>query len=336
MPKILSVCDVENEYAEKLMAYLSESRSLPFQVQVFTSVDALLAFAEKKPIEVLLISERAYCEAVEQVNAASVILLTENGELKNKVSYPKVYKYQSSGRVVREVIDCYSAERMLTGTEVYTGKKRERIGVSGISDPWMKTIGALTAARILAERKSVLYINLERFSGVVPLLFENTGEEEQKGLSDLLYIYRQKREGTAFQLTGCVRKWNNVDLLFPVNDPDDLEVMTVSEWPGFVEELQKSSRYDCILLEFDSDLRGFEELIETCSRFIMTEKEDPISRTQAENRLRYAGIAEEKVQIISVPYETGKAIGPYYLEAQMQGKAGETMRTLLKETERAE
>lgn len=336
MPKILAVCDVEKEYAEKFMAYLSESRSLPFQIQVFTSVDALLAFAEKKAVEVLLISERAYDDSVELVHAESVMLLAENGERKTKVRYPMIYKYQASCQVVREVIDCYSAERMLTGTEFFPGRKRERIGMAGISDPLMKNIGALTMARILAERKSVLYINLERFSGIMPLLYEMQETEGQKGLSDLLYVFRQKREGTILQLAGCIRKWNNVDLLLPAEDPDDLDVMTAAEWPEFIEALQKSSRYDCILLELDSDLRGFEDLIGTCSRFFMAEKEDPISRRQAERRLRYAGIGEEKVQTVCIPYDSGKEIGPYYIETQIRGRTGETVRALLKEVETAD
>ena len=49
------------EYAKNFMEYLNRKQNLTFEVQAFTGVKSLLAFAEQNRIEILLISEAAVC-----------------------------------------------------------------------------------------------------------------------------------------------------------------------------------------------------------------------------------------------------------------------------------
>ena len=45
--QIFAVCDTEAEYAKNFMEYLNRKQNLTFEVQAFTGVKSLLAFAEQ-------------------------------------------------------------------------------------------------------------------------------------------------------------------------------------------------------------------------------------------------------------------------------------------------
>ena len=42
---VFAICDLETEYAVNFMEYLNRRKSLPFEIQAFTSVETLTAYA---------------------------------------------------------------------------------------------------------------------------------------------------------------------------------------------------------------------------------------------------------------------------------------------------
>ena len=109
--QIFAVCDTEAEYAKNFMEYLNRKQNLTFEVQAFTGVKSLLAFAEQNRIEILLISEAAVCREVRELDVGKLIVLTEGIKSPELGAYAGVYKYQSSAQIVREVMACYGEER---------------------------------------------------------------------------------------------------------------------------------------------------------------------------------------------------------------------------------
>ena len=108
---IFAVCDLEASYACSLMDYLNEKKSTPFEVQAFTNVESLVAYARKHPLEILLISSRAMCNEIRELPVNRIIILSEGEKLGELEEYPFVYKYQSSDALVSEVMEYYSAGR---------------------------------------------------------------------------------------------------------------------------------------------------------------------------------------------------------------------------------
>ena len=58
---IFAVCDLDVDYAYHFMEYLSKKKNIPFEIQAFTSVESLVAYVKKNPVELLLISSEAMC-----------------------------------------------------------------------------------------------------------------------------------------------------------------------------------------------------------------------------------------------------------------------------------
>ena len=52
--KVFAVCDLESGYAYRLMDYIYEKEAGTFEVQAFTNVKNLSAFAREQEIELLL------------------------------------------------------------------------------------------------------------------------------------------------------------------------------------------------------------------------------------------------------------------------------------------
>ena len=102
--KVFAVCDLESGYAYRLMDYIYEKEAGTFEVQAFTNVKNLSAFAREQEIELLLISSSAMCEAVKELPIRRIVILSEGEILQELSNYPCVYKYQASDSLVSEVM----------------------------------------------------------------------------------------------------------------------------------------------------------------------------------------------------------------------------------------
>ena len=60
MNYIMAICDSEIEYSYQLVSYIEKKKGFPFQLQLFTCIENLIDYSEKKPIFLTLISEKDY------------------------------------------------------------------------------------------------------------------------------------------------------------------------------------------------------------------------------------------------------------------------------------
>ena len=80
--QIFAVCDLEAEYACNFMDYLNQKKNIPFEIQAFTSVESLVAYVKKNPVELLLISSEAMCREVGELDIGKIVILTEGSKPK--------------------------------------------------------------------------------------------------------------------------------------------------------------------------------------------------------------------------------------------------------------
>ena len=125
--QIFAVCDLEAEYACNFMDYLNQKKNIPFEIQAFTSVESLVAYVKKNPVELLLISSEAMCREVGELDIGKIVILTEGSKPKELEKYTGVYKYQASSDVVREVMACYGAEKAILPAQLPVLKKTTEI-----------------------------------------------------------------------------------------------------------------------------------------------------------------------------------------------------------------
>ena len=83
---IFAVCDLEVDYALNFMDYMNRKKNIPFEIQAFTSVENLIAYGKQTHIELLLISGRAMCREVRDLDIGKIIILSKGYTLRNLTS----------------------------------------------------------------------------------------------------------------------------------------------------------------------------------------------------------------------------------------------------------
>ena len=189
---IFAVCDLEVDYALNFMDYMC---LFPIGDQVLYRCKCLYLKGKQTHIELLLISGRAMCREVRDLDIGKIIILSEGVHPPELDQYPSVYKYQSSSDVLREVMAYYGAEKKTVADQIAVLKKTtEIIGIFSPLGRCLKTSFALTLGQILAKERAVLYLNMEEYSGFEELM----GKGFAHNLSDLLYYVRQDNQNLLY------------------------------------------------------------------------------------------------------------------------------------------
>lgn len=330
--KIFAVCDLEVEYAYHFMEYLSRKKAIPFEARVFTSRETFLQYAKKNPVELLLISEKALCEEINDLDIGQTIVLAEVKGSAEYGPYPSVYKYQSSGQVIRETMVQYgkSHQEEAAVLPLAVGKK-EIIGIYSPVGRTMKTTFALTLGQILAKERAVLYVNLEEYSGFEYLL-EHSYEQD---LGDLLYYLRQNTPNLGLRLSGIVQSMNNLDFLPPVLSPADILHTRSEEWLRLLQVIEKESSYETVILDLGDGVSELCRILERCKKVYMPVRNDPVSQAKVKQFEKLielscqSGLADQ-IQKLHLPYHRNVHRGMGYLDDLVWSELGDYVRELLR------
>ena len=328
---IFAVCDLEVDYAHNFMEYLNQKRSIPFEIQAFTSVEKLASFTRKNKIAILLISDKAMCPQVKELDIDKVMILSEGVHDPRLDQYPSVYKYQSSAKVLREVMACYGTETKEEEESLAEKRPMEIYGIYSPVNRALKTTFALTLGQVLAKNKVVLYLNLESYAGFEGL-FETAYEFN---LSDLLYYVRQENTNLIHKLSTVVCSIENLDYVPPVLSPVDLHETTQEEWERLLREMALHSNYEVLLLDIGESACQTYQLLEKCKKIYMPVLTDWISQAkveQFEKLMRIWDMKEilGKIEKLKLPYYTSKERGVEYVKQLMWSELGDYTKELVR------
>lgn len=329
---VFAVCDTEIEYAYHFMEYLMQKKSIPFEIQAFTNPEVLTDFAKSNPIEILLISDKAMTEEIRQLPIRQIIILSEGVHDPELDQYPTVYKYQSSDKVIREVMACYGVEHeVVPGGNQAVKKEMRVIGIYSPVGRTQKTAFALTLGQILGRENAVLYLNMESYSG-----FEQIMETQfDNGLSDILYYARQENAGIVYKIAGMVQSIQNLDFLPPVLFPMDIQTAKCEEWLWLFRQLEQNSNYEVLILDIGDGVRDLYQILDYCTEIYVPVRQDVVSMaklTQFEHTLQLwdaAGVMK-KIRKIRIPFYAAGKNGKAWIEELAWSELGDFVRKLLR------
>lgn len=329
---IFAVCDLETDYAQNFMAYLLQKKSIPFEIQAFTSVERLIEFSGKEHIEILLISDKAMKPEVRNLKVEKLIILSEGVHCPELDQYSSVYKYQSSDTVIREVMACYGESCQNREMPQVVKKPVEWIGVFTPADYSSKTLFGLALGQILAKEKAVLYLNLDPYAGLEELFLTSY----DKNLGDLLYYLRQGNEQLIHKLMEMVQSMSNMDFLPPAVSPMDVTETGYDQWRHLMEEIERYSSYETVIIDFSESVQGLYQLMEKCRTVYMPVVSDAVSAARVLHfekimQMWEKGVLEEKIRKIKLPYFSSEKKGGDLADELVWSQLGDYVRQLLKE-----
>ena len=330
--QIFAVCDPEVEYARNFMDYLNRKKNLPFEVQAFTSLESLIAFAKENRIELLLVSADVMCREIRELDVGKLIVLTEGVQPPELESYTGVYKYQSSAQVVREVMACYGEERAVVPAQAPVLKKTtEILGVYSPLGRCLKTSFALTLGQILARERSVLYLNLEEYSGFEELF----GRSFSGTLSDLLYYVRQGDQNLNARMNGMIQSVGHLDFIPPVQSPPDIRGTPWQDWICLIQEIVLHSSYEVLVLDAGNGIDEVFQLLDLCRRIYMPVRNDRMSLckiAQYENLVRALDYPQllTRTTKMKLPFHSDGGGGGSYVEQLVWSELGDYVKELVR------
>lgn len=327
MHHILAVCDKDEAYASKLVNYINLRGGFPFAARYFSSVEKMVNFSVQQKIEVVLVSEELYKATEEKVQADMLILLREQ-EIQPGTDIQMVWKYQSAGALMKQVLDILSREG---GVHSHITRKK-RLKVVAFYSPVkrvLQTSFALTFGQLLAKRARTLYLNLEACSG----LDRMSGCQFTKDLSDLLYYLQNGKNGLSYYLHSVVEKINDLELLPPMRCQLDLISITSREWKQLLYEIEVCTEYEYLLLDLSDSIQGLYEIMRNCDRIYTITAEDGFAMAKIDQyermlkQSRYEDILEktEKCSFPQISYL------PRQLERLTASELATEAKTFLKE-----
>lgn len=327
---VLAIYDLDVEYANCLMSYISDKKGLPLKTIVFTEMDALLNYTEGDYIDILLIAASAMNHQLEERNIGKIILLSAGNIFSEYIGYSSIFKYQSSENIIREVLDYYVDVHKSDGMIEISKGNTEIIGIYSPVGRVGKTTFALTLGQVLAQEHTVLYINMEEFSAFDKIFNKTYGGD----LSDLMYFYKQNKEALPIKLQAIVNNLHGLNYIPPLIYSADLRNLDTKEWIEMIWHIASEGTYDKIILDMGSVIKDVFRMMDICNKIYMPIDDDLISLMKVAAFEEYVlksdkGDILNRITKIKIPQGDTVLDDEEYYERQVWGTVGDFIRVIL-------
>lgn len=272
--KVMVLCDTEDEYAQLMTEFLKKDRELPWRVHTYTSIQELVREEKAEP-ELLVVSESAYCEELQKMEALRTVVLSESGVMHwENVFY--VDKYQQAEDVLKELLQIYME---IADTRHPKLKKNTDIIFIGNYSPvrrTMQTSFALTMGQLLAKGHRTLYLNFEHYAGIGEMRPAIQGSD----MADLLYFLRGDGERFRLRLQSIRRHMGELDYIPPMRSGQNLLTITGPEWLELLQRIEDMGEYEYVILDLSESMQGLFEILRMCKVVFTITKEDRIAQSK--------------------------------------------------------
>lgn len=288
--KNLILYDSEERYISNLAEMFVRRRELSFQVYYYSDWGKFHEECLTKDPDILLITEEVSPDQRKLIEARRVFVLTEN--LRGTVSDGEhaVFKYQSAEAIISEVLKV-CVDQQEEGLLRIT--RKNALEVIGVFSP-VHRIGKTTFCRELgkrmAEQKSVLYLNLELFSGWE----QHLPDQERQGMEDLIYYARQEESNLGVRLTSLVNKDESLDYVAPFAVCQDMAEVSEEDWLSLIRQIAEKSSYDVLILDISEAVSGFLSMLDCC---------DVIYLPGGSSRIAKAKIMQYRANLVDLGYQ---------------------------------
>ena len=329
---ILAIYDLESGYADSLMQYIHQKQNMPFKTVAFTNKNALYEYLKEHHIDILLISVTDMEKELEDEDIEKIILLSNGKIFSEYIGYASIYKYQSSERIIREVLDYFVEVHNCENIVTNISQSVEIVAVYSPVKRIGQTILSLTLGQILANDFTTLYINMEEFSA-----FDKIFHQSYEGdLSDLMYFYKQSPDILPIKLKAIVNTIHKLDYIPPLVYSKDLRNIDTGGWVELIKSVAATGMYEKIVIDLSSVVADVFSILDRCSKVSMPTINDMVSSMKISAFEEYLVRSEnseiiDKIIKVNMPRLHMDIEDESFLDRYLWNEFGDYVRSILKE-----
>ena len=271
MKKIQVALYDKKGYMPCLVGYLCKKGRGILEARLFSSLEMLTECAEAGNIDVLLAGEEVAGELHGLAGKISRIMrLSEGNQVKEASEYYLLFKYQPAQEIVKEVLEQIAEDDNIAFTKAFS--QRRAVDFIGVYAPFGGsgvTEYAVSLAGKLAEKGKVLYISLEQFHSLVFLQEKKKETISYRGMSEVVFYLKQRKEKLALKLETVVASWSGADYIFAVEDYRDLYSLSSEDVHQFLNVLSGQTDYETVIFDIGFLSEAALALMERCNMLYM-------------------------------------------------------------------
>lgn len=327
MNNILVIYDENELYGKKLVEWLNKRQRLPWKLACFTNWDSLVRYSKDQYISILLVNESALKYNLDELKSGKVILLQEreSREIKN---FHTIFKYQSADKIFGELFrygNILVEKQELNETVIM--ENVQLIGIYTPQDNWVRTPFSFLLSLILGEKKLVLFVNLDMFSGFEYVL-------EVNFIYDFIDAISFYQKGTLVEkLPDIMQRIKTIDFIPAIHNPEDIIQLSAEKVFAMLTEICNFRQYDTVVLDIGNCILTPWEYLKFCDKIyvpVMDEGYALAKLTALETYLSAKGLdfLTERIEKINIPnLAQCKSIGTTYIGEVFWGALGDFIKT---------
>lgn len=252
------VCDLRQSFADRLAGFVNKRHLCPYLMESFTDVQMLEEYGKKHRIEVLLIDELLYSEALKDLKIGKVFLLTEERVNERDCEESRLYKYTPIPEIIDAVMNDF-ANRNKNAMSTLAGKKAKIIGAFTPATNLGHSSYLLTLALKTAEKRKAFYLNISSTYGYRKML----EKESALDLSDAMYCIKNGSISLKEWPDALVLNYGKLDYILPASPVSDLQCMESTDWLSLLDAVRELD-YDYVFLDLDESTAACFCMLEHC------------------------------------------------------------------------
>lgn len=302
------IYDVDEVYVYRLMNYLKAKSSVPYEIIIFTEREAIWEYLQENGADVLLSNDEDILSWGKERGISKVLKLSEeqiSANLCESVEYHSIFKYQSTEKLVKEMLSYCMEGFRNPDNEKRQGVSGRIIGVYAPVGRCYKTTFSLALADALSKNGRVLYLNLEEYTGLSDGIFKSSAGS----LSEIMYMYRRMTTNLSHKIREMTGTINQFDYIPPVEYPEDVVEVLTEEWITFFEFVINNVNYDYLVVDLGNLVKKPWQFFEIMDVVFVPEIEDIMGKKKIKEFVEILkntgrGILLENLAFINIPYDS--------------------------------
>lgn len=266
----VAVCDANDVYRERFVAYLIEHRLGEFAVHAFSTPESFLEWIEEQRPDVAILGE-GFATTKDMVKKWGIPLLlleeSEVGQVSEEEGYyvgqqtpcASVFRYQPMDVILHEMWVLTGARGREAPSSVVTSGNLEVIGVYSPMRHEMQMPFSVVLAEALSEKRRVVYVSFMAHSGFCELFGLSGGYD----LGDI-FIRLRNRGLSQETFRRSVYEMEGIYCILPFGNPEDLRQISVLDCKGLLDFLEEQTDFETAVLDFGVGIEGFGEILGYC------------------------------------------------------------------------